>query len=372
MARSVKIDRYRGEKSVKDLSLGWIPGNKYDFLTFQSNQIKVVPEGAPLPAKLLEVISTFVREVKSKWEVTWNPDTPGIQYTNRGVQMEEKLPLESIFHCQTASSYCLELCETKTKEKAHEMLLGDQPLEWWKKFGVISMSRVMVRPKITKEVEKKVMGKTRSIFTLQDSEGYSTITSFQAPLAEARRMMDLDHLAGSKDITLRVLPTLKVYRDSEQVSIGRMKQDALEYLSRFYKIRLQVKPCCQVWVTQKLLHLFETEEVGYYVTDLKVSLVYASILERGPEDRLASIVVYLQPGQVCFEKVLTRLQDLFRGVEKEVGLNLPSRYNLQVNEMLYYSQGDGDTKTYFRNKGVLDKFFDFKTNYATFLENPKW
>jgi hypothetical protein len=59
-------------------------------------------------------------------------------------------------------------------------------------------------------------------------------------------------------------------------------------------------------------------------------------------------------------------------MEKELGMNLSSRYNLRVNELLYYSQGDGDTKTYFQTKGVLGKFFDSQTNYATVLRNPTW
>jgi hypothetical protein len=376
MSLPLEQDRYRGEKKSFDLSLGWNSETKYDFLVFrpstQSDHFEIVAEGAPLPSKLLEVVATFLQEVQTSWEMTWNGDTPGLQYTNRGTRLEEKLPRESIFHCQVESSYCLELCETRTKEKAHEMLLGEQPLEWWQKFGVITLARVMVRPQVTKESEKKVMNKTRSIFTVTDTEGYSAQVSFQAPLLEARKLLDLDHLNGTKDVTLEILPTLEPVRTSQSVSIGQLKRDALEYLSRFYKIRLQVKPEYQIWVTKTLLLLFETEEVGHYVTDLKISLVYASILQRDADHRLASIVVYLQPGRVCFEKVLTRLQSLFQGMEKELGMNLSSRYNLRVNELLYYSQGDGDTKTYFQTKGVLGKFFDSQTNYATVLRNPTW
>jgi hypothetical protein len=376
MARPLKQDRYQGEKKSSDLSLGWNSETKYDFLVFrpstQSDHFEIVAEGAPLPARLLDVVSTFLQEVRTGWEMTWNGDTPGLQYTNRGTRLEEKLPRESIFHCQVESSYCLELCETRTKEKAHEMLLGDQPLEWWKKFGVVTLARVMVRPRVTRENEKKVMNKTRSTFTVTDTEGYSATVSFQAPLLEARKLLDLDHLNGTKDVTLEILPTLDPIRTSQSVSIGQLKRDALEYLVRFHKIRLQVKPEYQVWVTRQLLHLFESDETGHYVTDLKVSLVYASILERDAETRLASLVIYLQPGRICFEKVLTRLQKLFRGAEKEIGLDLPSRYNLQVNELLYYSQGDGDTKSYFRNRGILDKFFEAQTNYATVVEKVNW
>ena len=151
------------------------------------------------------------------------------------------------------------------------------------------------------------------------------------------------------------------------LSTGKIKQDAVEYLAQEYKIRIQVKPQYQVWLTAKLLELFTKDDVGAYVKEFKCSLVYSLIATDDP-NRLASIVIYVQPGRICAERVLQRLVYYFEHCEEELGLDITSRYNIRVNPLLYYSCGDGDTKLQFEELGIIDRYFESTTvePYALF------
>ena len=349
-------------------NIPWSDQETYKFPIFSDMKWEYNDKvGKKLPLQLEEVLNSFTSNIDTKgWKVDWNENTPALQYHNTKSLFAEVLPAGNIFKCSLEDEYFEGLCENGTKKTAESVLIGKQLESWRKdKFGEYTVSKYLTNPKVVSMTQMKMGLNNSTTIKFTDKDGYTASKRF--PVAKDKVVFPLtEDIKGSKNITCDIIFTDEVINkyNPRVISVGKIRKDAIEYLAQNYKIRFQVKPEYQIWMTQELLNLFSTDEIGKYIETFKCSLVYSKIYRE--ENRLASIVLYVQPGKEIAQKVLTKLQTHFAGCEY-IGLNLPSRYNIKVNDMLYYSGGDGDMKLAFSELGIIDKYFDRTKGYAFFI-----
>ncbi len=361
------IYRWSGEEKDPSSNLGWEIDNrlKYHFPRFADGVVIYIPVEKPLPEPLLEVIETFVQNIPngmwSKWNIDWNADTPAIQFHNKRGIISEALPADNMFRCRLEGDYFTGLCESKTKDIAVKSL-RDHPVEWWKDwFGEFEVKNIpLIEPRI---VSKTKHSSRKNMIVVRYIDKYGVKTQRTVPVGEENNI-PLD-LSGDKTVSVTILPDETIIDDKDPftlnrtVSIGKCRKDAIEYLAQQYKIRMQIPPEHQVWLTNQLLEFFATDEVGAYVEVFKCSLVYSKILTSDSTERLASIVIFVAPGKELARKVLNALVKKFANIE-HLGLNLPSRYTVTKNKLIFYSGADGDLKSALLREGLLDKYFDRK------------
>jgi hypothetical protein len=364
--------RWSGEKVNPASDLGWSFDKRdmYRFPRFNEPGIMMYAPNAgseDLPSPLVEVLTTFIsnidREMWKKWEIDWNKDTPALQFHNKRPLLSEGLSLENVFHCNLAKDYYIGICESGTKKIADQALL-DNPLEWWQeRFGTfVESNQPLLNPKI-KRVAPVAMQKGKVSVVYEDSRG---ITTKRVMTREQSEVIP-EGLTGDRTVNITITPDEKVVDEKDPftgerlISIGKCRRDAIEYLAQSYKIRLQIRPEYQVWLVNQLLEYFSTDDVGACVEVFKCSLVYSKIISEDANNRLASIVIYVSPGKSLAKRVLDGIISRFTSVE-HLGLDIPSRYNLTVNKLVYYSGGDGDLKTKLVKIGLLDKYFDKTSN----------
>ncbi len=359
------IYRWSGEQKDPSSNLGWSIENrlKYHFPRFADGVVMYIQGSLPLPEPLVEVIESFVQgipnEMWSKWNIDWNADTPAIQFHNKRGIISEALPVDNMFRCKLEGDYFTGLCESKTKDIAVKAL-RDHPVEWWRDwFGEFEIRNIsMVEPRI---VSKTKHSSRKNMIVVRYIDKYGVKTQRTVPSGE-ENTIPLD-LFGDKTVSVTILPDERIIDDKDPftldrtVSIGKCRKDAIEYLAQQYKIRMQIPPEHQIWLTNQLLEFFANDEVGAYVEVFKCSLVYSKIFTDDVDNRLASIVIYVAPGKELARKVLNGLVKKFAHVE-HLGLNLPSRYTVTKNRLIFYSGADGDMKSALIREGLIDRYFD--------------
>ena len=261
----------------------------------------------------------------NQWTITWNQDTPALQFSINSTsvgKIEEYLPVDNVFRCQIDEiSPYFYLCEYQTKRTALRCLY-EEDMKWWEE-NVIEPGFMY----LGKDHKFKFINNNAVIF-INDKNGI-------------------------------------------QISKGKIRQDAVNYFGNTYKIRLQVKPEYQIWMTNQLLVLFNNPEIGRLIEVFKCSLDYSKIFTSDINSRLASIVIYVRPGRNIAIKLLRILITYFNDVSNEIGTGLPSRFNHQYNKLIFWSNGDGDNKQVLIDKGLANIYLDKHSNppYAHFIGN---
>ena len=308
--------------NLTTLSLGWYRNKQYKTPVLSREGVKYsryCSEGEEnLPQKLFDVIENFQKNLNTKvwdkelWKIDWNRSTPGLQFhLNADVVGIYDQPLQktNIFKYQDDQQGFFSVHYDDQLSSRVADSLFENTEQWWRdQFTYI---------KGLKPVET-------TLITDERDENYNNV-----------------------DIT------------DDKVTIGKGKiiNDALEYLGNIFKIRIQCKPQYQIWCMNKLIELFTPlqglNSIGRLISVIKCSLVYSEIYNPDPNRRLASIILYVRPGRITACALLKKLSETFNGYQDQVGLDLPSRFNVRYNKMLYYSGGDGDTKV--RLNGAIGK-----------------
>ena len=131
-----------------------------------------------------------------------------------------------------------------------------------------------------------------------------------------------------------------------------------EGLIENYKIHLMPK---ENDISKVLINLLETIENNpnikskIYTLKLKYNLDSKELLERLPnKEVLPTIVIYPESKKSSAQEVLNCIYEKFKDTQ---GMDITPRFNERITSLIYYSQGDGDSKN--------------EENYNDYYEMPK-
>lgn len=163
---------------------------------------------------------------------------------------------------------------------------------------------------------------------------------------------DLDHLLNSKIKN-------KKLNDDE---ISELPQ-AIELSSREYKVHLMPKPKHFLKVVNQLAELINSNEELSEIIDAFKILKDPKINKQDGK-YIPNIVLYIKPSETDVnnskqntEKALEILNEAFKN-SNSLGSNKKPRFNQKVNSLIYYSQGNSDTKYLAKKAKMFKKIFD--------------
>jgi hypothetical protein len=142
-----------------------------------------------------------------------------------------------------------------------------------------------------------------------------------------------------------------------------------------YKIHLQPRREMLGEVAKRLIGMFRqpgNEHLREIVGAFKIK---GSPSEPGATEIFPEVVIYsrtgaardrsgMTAGRRNAEQVLAAVLEAIRGLEAAAQPDATPRYNARINELVYIAQSGGDFKKFLGHYGLLDKYFDPKTNYA--------
>lgn len=134
-------------------------------------------------------------------------------------------------------------------------------------------------------------------------------------------------------------------------------------LTQQYKIHLMPDENHILNVTQILMQaLKDDKELGELINAFKIE-ANLTISYQDEDKKLAMpmMVIYPAEGKDKVQKLLDKLLMLFKDIK---GLDIIPRYNLKVNDLIFYAQGDADYK-----QGYNLKYFDENKNYALYKDD---
>lgn len=108
-------------------------------------------------------------------------------------------------------------------------------------------------------------------------------------------------------------------------------------------------------------YLLTNSELNSNIVAIKCNIMYDRVIK---EPFLPVIVIYCLINNKS-KLILDILLELFKGLNDKIGLNICPRYNHTINELIYYSQSDGDLKDFLKRLNKLDLYFNKLDNYAT-------
>lgn len=213
--------------------------------------------------------------------------------------------------------------------------------------------------------------------------GYFYIDSYftSVPMVKIQREKYIDLSSGAK----KVLDKLCSKYDGKTLDTTMLdclyddvmrkhplkKAIAQEILASQYKIHLMPKPeYILASITMILEACQQSSELKSLIYGLKVCP------QPGSKDELdqlyATIVIYPVLGHENAQILLNRLCELFSPYCAEIGNSQVPRYNIQVNPLICYSQGDGDFKNKWLREFSICKFYTlFKDNGKLFAWGKK-
>jgi hypothetical protein len=364
------IRRYPGEETDSDTTLGWDNTISYKYMRFNPSNpsntlITYHNNDKELPDKLKQVIETFISHIdKFTWDIfnlTWHSTTPALQFCNKNYIEDIKLSDRNVYtNYNGIYGYFINVCESNMKQSIEESL-EPQTVDWWEqRYGTYIKYKQLVN--FSKKKKRILIQDIYVTFIVYEStDGYTYTT---LPTAN----IDETNIIGEKTAVVKLLYTDEILDydldDVRYLSTGKIIKDGIEYLSQFMKIRLQVKPEYQIYTTMELIKLLTATNTLPYVDTFKCSIVYNKITT----NRLASIVIYVIPNKSNAYKLLNTIIAHFFQYKDVISLDHIPRYNIRLNQLVYYSFGDGDLKVKLEKLGLIKKYFDDQTYlpYAKF------
>lgn len=160
-------------------------------------------------------------------------------------------------------------------------------------------------------------------------------------------------------------------KSNEDCSFEKKQLDEFKQrLAGHYKIHMMPQEKDVLKVVQMLMKsLKEDDELGALIDKFKIkadlSLQYQNDNKESP---YALIVIYPAEGKDKVQKLLDKLLIFFKGIK---GLDVIPRYNLKVNDLIFYAQGDADYKKPNKNgeQSAFIKYFDKNKNYALYKDD---
>jgi len=135
-----------------------------------------------------------------------------------------------------------------------------------------------------------------------------------------------------------------------------------------YKIHLMPKEKDLIPVFQTLIDALKNDdELCSLIYKFKIAPLYnvkkgePYVIRNKLGDVMPLIVIYAAEGQDKVQLLLDKLIKIFKDFE---GQDIAPRFNLKVNDLIFYAQGDGDYK-----KEPWLEYFDKDKNYALYTED---
>ncbi len=145
--------------------------------------------------------------------------------------------------------------------------------------------------------------------------------------------------------TTDVAKPLNEYSLENWLEMGKPKNDQAEQFLWNYKIHLMPKNTDFYKIIYRLMQeLVTNEEFVKVVPRFKFINKFISEEQLKATDeskRFPIIVIYCSSGKENAQKALNIIINMFKNIE---GLNLTPRFNEKVNSLIYFAQGDGDSK----------------------------
>ena len=140
-----------------------------------------------------------------------------------------------------------------------------------------------------------------------------------------------------------------------------------------YKIHLMPRDDDILPVLQILMRAIKKDKkLGKLISKFKVKTDLALQYQRGDTNApYALIVVYPTEGQDKAQALVEQLEALFKDTNIQ-GIGQAPRYNLKLNDLIFYAQGDADLKKPDKETGKESpylKYFDKETNYALYKKD---
>jgi hypothetical protein len=143
-------------------------------------------------------------------------------------------------------------------------------------------------------------------------------------------------------------------------NVEQLRQESVRLISQDWKVHVQFKPEYVYWGLTKLYPFVNSNRE---ITDIKVSISYG---RSGQNTGALPIVILYLHSRIDMVKIVNDLVRLFSDPQ-EYSLGVVPRFNVRVNDLIYYAQGHGDLKQWLYDRGTIDKYFDKRTNYGTLL-----
>ena len=147
--------------------------------------------------------------------------------------------------------------------------------------------------------------------------------------------------------------------------VGIEKKKLKEKLAGHYQIQLMPQEKEIFKVAHLLIQaLQDDQEMRPLINTFKVrrDLKLKMFDSKKFEQFYPLIVIYPAKGQDNAQKLLNRLAMIFKDVK---GIDKMPRFNIKVNDLIYYAQGDGDAK----KQPELKQYFDKKNNLALYRQD---
>lgn len=307
-----KISRWYDEEKNPYSDLDWSLDNDdtkdVRYHVYQNREMKTDRPFIQVVSSILSTKNSYIGNFEEKWRIVYHPTTPAIQFETKIRKKINTIPYNNHFSCkfnELKNTYCM-CCDGGIEKNAFNSLIRDEKdNKWWQEMHGILYE-----------------------YYIQDDK--------------------------IKDREIRI----KIGKNEKK----KIKNDAIEALGHFFKIRLNPKPEYQIFCLKKLFELFSDEKIYDLVDSFKVTIPYSKIIN---ESNLSSIIIYPEMGMETAKKLLDSIIDIYSIYDnKELGMNRTPRFNKAYNELIYYSGGNGDDKLLLEQLGLLNKYTDRKDNNA--------
>ncbi len=141
----------------------------------------------------------------------------------------------------------------------------------------------------------------------------------------------------------------------------KKKEQSLEILKREFKIHLMPKTVYIPEVSRRAFEIVADEKSIKYLSGVKIKMdpdPKRFDSGRGSHDENIPVVVfYPLLNRKAAEETLNAVIEKFSDLDcNEIGLGIAPRFNVKINDLIYYAQGSGDFKEILKKEGISGIF----------------
>lgn len=181
---------------------------------------------------------------------------------------------------------------------------------------------------------------------------------------------ELPHLHAERIVQRKI--------QKKEIKTTQDRTEAFQVLASEYKIHLMPKPEYLLGVTAVFLDLcFKKPALleHIYAFKIRTDPVDQASCHGAHKNHIApQMVIYLKLGKQSADLVLKELYEEFAKYDvAKIGLGIPARYSLAINQLISYSQGGGDVKNVMTESQKDDFLSQSEVHYNLFdqhLKNP--
>lgn len=207
------------------------------------------------------------------------------------------------------------------------------------------------KQKIWSEIAKKYGFKDVQPLSSNIDDGYLYVEESKANLLQGDRtaIPEINDYLNAKNQLKQLDPKKKPQQFNfikNYLNNLETKKNLTKIIPNQYKIHLMPTDKNIDEVFTKLLNLMqENKEIQKLIKDIKIRYDYEKT-KKEKNEIFPRIVIYLADGK---ENAQKSLDILYQHFENVAGLGKTPRYNARVSDLIYFAQGDGDSKNKFPN-----------------------